>query len=1200
VDNRTFVLGIAGLGALAALAATVPGSGGPRGAGPAASAAESGRARPRGLQPYHHGADLLEAFLGKPLAGGTLRREGYDLDVLIASLADPVESHLDWAFDSELEAIRRAYERSGYVTDRFWLPPPGLVVLGSGTDTSSVPAREVYPAVLLFRHVAADQPALRLLYLVGEVPTLGIHKVAFTTALRERDALLAASGAAPGTRRTIRVLGPAFSGSAVSLRVILEKWFEGAGGGHSSDRVVVVSGSATSGGNRTAISLAGRVTFQTTVHTDETMAEALRVVLDSLRIDDSQVAVLREATTQYGFAIGSRTQGFLDLPFPMNISSLRAEYARNPAALAPGASGALPGAAAPPRVPLSLEDSARPRESPPVTSALTAASADVLLDAIAQTLRDHKVRVVGLVATDVRDKLFLGTEIRKRVRDVQLFTYESNVLYLRPDLNEWLRGMLVFSTYPLFLHNQLWTPSRNGSQQVAFASDGAEGVYNAALTLLGNDALLAEYGEPMPSAAALDSPQAPPVWVTAVGRTSFLPVKAVPRRDSLIYQAPPRAAAWLGLAQPLLPIGFPGFAATLVLALVICMVAVRSLASEGRRADRADVAALQAPSSFGPPPAGTLRPAAPAPADWDRLGEIVRAASLLVHAELYAVLLFIALGAMFAPAAVLVWRAAGGIGWPVPLVRTLLALVVLLWGVATVRRAGAAIQLAQRYGAIGWRYLWGSFGPWGKRLLWGLEVGARGLVVVAALVYAYLTTRYTATLWRTAQLDSPDFQLLFHRASQIDGGLSPLLPLIALGVGFATWCVWHLERVALLSQRTSLEEASHRREQPQKKEGDEEQSLWDAIADVRSRLFLVIPDARALYLLVFLAVLSLWLWPQFGRSTESLIMPELHFQLSAFDLLFRLAVVGTLAATPWAAYRLLAVWSALQECLRRLGASPLVEAFDRLPARIARLTRLTLFAVPPPDVIGDVAVTQWKHLNRIFQEKQEQFSALLAGQGDVLGSIQALDTAPRPRMSRQEERREAKAVGLADVYAILERLWSLEPTVTEIDRAVAEVAKPGAADTTSMLRHSFADPVRLWLRLAEEFVAVQVVDYLEWVLRQLRILAVFLLLALLLTTGLLSCYPFQPQTLIKLVFFFIVAGTIGTIVFVMSRLNRDEVLSRITKTEPGQITWNSTFILNLLVFGAVPLLTLISSEFPAVRDLLFSWFSPILKAAAKT
>jgi hypothetical protein len=346
--------------------------------------------------------------------------------------------------------------------------------------------------------------------------------------------------------------------------------------------------------------------------------------------------------------------------------------------------------------------------------------------------------------------------------------------------------------------------------------------------------------------------------------------------------------------------------------------------------------------------------------------------------------------------------------------------------------------------------------------------------------------------------------------------------------------------------------------------------------------------------------------PKFGRSIESLILPRSHFwpisrdRPNAFDLLLRAAVLGTLAATPWAVYRFLAVWSALQSCLRKLGSSPLVEAFDRLPPRIARLTRLTLFSVPPPYAISDVAVTQWKHLERIYSAKRDEFSAILAGHGQLLEMIQSLVAAPRPRISRQEERAAATAGGLADVYRILEGLWNLEPTVAEIDRAVTQVAKPETVNTTSMLRQSFADPVRLWLRLAEEFVAVQVVDYVEWVLRHLRILAVFLLLALLLTTALLSCYPFQPQSLAKLVFFFIVIGTIGAIVLVMSRLNRDEVLSRITQTEPGRITWNATFILNLLVFGGVPLLALISSEFPGVRDFLFSWLGPVLKATTKS
>jgi hypothetical protein len=108
-----------------------------------------------------------------------------------------------------------------------------------------------------------------------------------------------------------------------------------------------------------------------------------------------------------------------------------------------------------------------------------------------------------------------------------------------------------------------------------------------------------------------------------------------------------------------------------------------------------------------------------------------------------------------------------------------------------------------------------------------------------------------------------------------------------------------------------------------------------------------------------------------------------------------------------------------------------------------------------------------------------------------------------------------------------------------------------------------------------------------------------MLLSLLLTTLLVSSYPYQPQSLLRLILLLVLLGSVGAFVVVLVQMNRNEVLSRIARTEPGQITWNATFILNLLTFGVVPLLTLLSSEFPGLRNALFAWVQPLVNAVVK-
>jgi hypothetical protein len=43
------------------------------------------------------------------------------------------------------------------------------------------------------------------------------------------------------------------------------------------------------------------------------------------------------------------------------------------------------------------------------------------------------------------------------------------------------------------------------------------------------------------------------------------------------------------------------------------------------------------------------------------------------------------------------------------------------------------------------------------------------------------------------------------------------------------------------------------------------------------------------------------------------------------------------------------------------------------------------------------------------------------------------------------------------------------------------------------------------------------------------------------------------------------------------------------------VTWDVPFVTNLLAVVGVPVLTLLGSMFPEVRDFLFGWLAPLLK-----
>lgn len=485
--------------------------------------------------------------------------------VLVVSLPDPADSHLDWLYDGNIDAIRRALAIAGYVPDAFklqdefdslatrsqsrWSP------MSSGSSFPLVsPARKYHPGVLLFRRNTSvlTDPALWLVYVVPELPTTGWNKAVFRAAMSDRARLVQALGDSTEAS-VLRILGPTFTGSATSISLALSSLKTEIAGLRNVD---IVTGSATSidqsvlagqipvGSEGAAQKNAGKkigsaersltVSVRSTVHSDATLLRALSTLLKKLEVNDEDVAILRESQTSYGSQdILSR---YLTVPFPLNIASLRAEFDRSAEALEEERE--LPGIGNSAATVIEPENGTAAKESPKIASRLTVPSVDVMIRDIEQTLTSRGTKLVVILATDVRDKLMLMRAIRRRMRDVTFVIFENNVLFLRPEYRRATRGAYILSTYPLTLQNETWQ-RRSGSSELdgnglsAFASDVSVGAYNATLTLLNKPTLRRQYAPPGYGAA---DGLLPPVWVTMVGNDAFLPLYfTFPSKGDLRY-----------------------------------------------------------------------------------------------------------------------------------------------------------------------------------------------------------------------------------------------------------------------------------------------------------------------------------------------------------------------------------------------------------------------------------------------------------------------------------------------------------------------------------------------------------------------------------------------------------------------------------------------------------------------------------------
>src|SRR6185369_3558319 len=470
---------------------------------------QSGKASPQ-EQPWEESARLTSVVTGtswddfktgkkswKDLAA-LARDAGYPrVDPVIALLPCPLDSNRAADFDQGLAAIQEAYADAGYLLVGWSLPWTGEAAKDR-LETSS-------PGLLVFRRF--DQRNLAAVLLVGEVPALGIHREAF------REAVAAArSWSSRPEPETIRILGPTLSDSAISLQLEIEKLKP------QGLRFEILTGSATAKtlGDKPWDQLGSPVTFQrTVVPEDELQTRARRFFEHEMHWEPDQVALLTEADDAYGqpFLTPQNAASFLIVHFPPGIAGVRNAWDQDLRPSRPSESATKEGIKVPETtLSLRLGDHGRP-VLPQELSSLTWSSRDLAIANLLATLANRKIRYVGILASDVRDAVFLVERVRRFSPGSVVFLINNNLLYTHPNLTESMSGILVISSFPLFTRDDyLLSPDRAPQHYLhQFTSDVHQGIYEAMRHLVRS------------STGRESWPVNPTVWVSAVGDASIWP-----------------------------------------------------------------------------------------------------------------------------------------------------------------------------------------------------------------------------------------------------------------------------------------------------------------------------------------------------------------------------------------------------------------------------------------------------------------------------------------------------------------------------------------------------------------------------------------------------------------------------------------------------------------------------------------------------
>jgi hypothetical protein len=529
------------------------------------------------------------------------RSEPVPIDVLVATIADPVDSGLGYQYETSLQALRRGIERAiaapagrlDLFRDRSFLPWDDR----DGPDDiqkQSIACRASTPGVILFRSGADEHPRILAALLVGESPTTGLRQAAMHNALRvahELDPRGMADGA------TVRIVGPTFSGSAQSLRDALRVWVET---NRARVHFRVRSGTATGSdvGTWLGRSDAPLALGESDVVFDATTApeadaecayfhflnrrlgiEPVRAALPGeTSVPLAGVATLSESGTEFGAtgpSAGSSGQeqalarlgehgsspkngprcafrAATAFAFPFHVSALRDAYedldqrdasTKTDASIARATS--LDPSLRETRLPLDVEANPSPK---------TRTAEDLAFASVLERIATRGVRFLGIHATDVGDAIFLARKIRDVAPDVRLAFFDSDTLLLHSAFRRELLGSLVVSPYPFLGLSEFVPPGGEPALPLfdGFENGMAEGLFNAVLAQR-LDAAGVHAAASRLSEYALGSETPLPVWISTVGRGTLVPNRSTPTPDCtrrLYGTAAPNPARDLCAASP--------------------------------------------------------------------------------------------------------------------------------------------------------------------------------------------------------------------------------------------------------------------------------------------------------------------------------------------------------------------------------------------------------------------------------------------------------------------------------------------------------------------------------------------------------------------------------------------------------------------------------------------------------------------------
>lgn len=1133
--------------------------------------------------------DAVQAFFGAASTADLAKRwyvsgaDAKQIHFIVATVPDPVHTHLSLFFDRQVVAIEEAVQQGNYLFSSAYLPWDN--VQHTEDDDYHVrleqqdyqAAREEYPGLLLFHNAgtAANvgeglEPLF--VFLVAETPTGGINKSQFDNAIEAIAAMCGAEcpdGPPTGGNGSLFVLGPTFSGSLYSLRALLNE-LKGPDG--SWPAITVDSGAATddhtidwfrastkdlSTTNPSRKDLKGAAvafrTFQAT--SGPTVMDLLAFFCgEGYRAD--QLALLSEDETAYGNVASAPARSetcpndknarMVHYYFPRDISELRNAYEKDLELSAESGNSNAPRST----LPLNLEDTGNDDDSvPSFAQGQTPLSEEAVLMGIVSDLRERDVHLIAVEATNSLDIVFVVRYLRVAYPDARILTVDTDLLLPRQVDDPHLHGVMQITSYPLIsgIEDEPTNECGRNLHRI-FPSDYSEGTFEAARSLM--PARHNPQPDPCSKSAVAppNLPAAEPVWLTVLGRDQFWPVSLYGLDVKLHPDLPP---AWIVI-----------FALSAAFGFIYALLALK----------------------------GNVISASIFLANFAHVKDRWRNRTLLLCGVLIFDIFFCLLWPRF-------WTPGHG-KW----------LVFILLGVA-------CLVVWDQWRRGGWRLV-----PWFLAL---------GVASFAALEYAFGSQTGQAQVF------------MRYRYVHVTSGVSPFVPFLLLFAAFL-WAGWHN-----LAGRPPWDYKGTGSPLPGAKQviGDADsatstsnQRLTKLTDYGNTDLLRLIQPSTINYRVAILTFVTL-LVPLLAAVI--LVRPHTvqSFEGPRYDLAYTIFLILAVALVLWDTFRLSFIWLELKSLLMALDRLPLRRGFVRMAGfKSRRLWELggntfeDFFAVLSSEIQTISALSNSR------PHSDELRAALHAVQHSVTAFLQWIHESRSPGGIAEGTfsgglvvllREARKSVGYPGKRFLKSfEGWVRQDQASSVTgggdftnllvvhlRRLQKTLASACATTLRDLNHEWNQEKRpaweaecmvrekteckdlglpLAVRLSEDFVCLFYFSFISSIFGRMRALLltvagvyVFILLSF-------SSYPFEPSSAFHTVMIFLLILVTLAVGIVYGQAHKDSTISRITDTEVGKL--GVEFWFRLVGFVAVPLLSLLAAKFPEIGGFLFSWIEPASQA----